>query len=379
LRFLDASRGLTMIFVLLSHFGLVYFTAPEQQTWRAILVRVGMVATPTFVILSGVVLGVQHYMSRASFGRIKARYIDRGLFLLLFGHLVIKLAIQRFEHGGSELYITDVIGVAMILGGVLVPKLGTWFRLSLSVVIYVGSWLTVYFWQPAALSSETIKELLFGSLTPTVLLGVSFPVAPWFALYLASSVLGERLADMAQSGSIRRSWSELALCGACGVSATIGIKLVALQLGLSHLMGHVTTALLRVGQKWPPAPLYLMFYGGVGLLLMSGCLAAEKRQWCRRMFSGAAICGEASLFVFLAHFYLYYLGLYRLGPGGPASGLVYFILSTTALVVAAHVWQGQALNRIFTVRFPAAYERLPGSVRRLRMDSVPVLWAEQPR
>jgi len=125
--------------------------------------------------------------------------------------------------------------------------------------------------------------------------------------------------------------------------------------------------------------LYLMFYGGVGLLLMSGCLAAEKRQWCRRMFSGAAICGEASLFVFLAHFYLYYLGLYRLGPGGPASGLVYFILSTTALVVAAHVWQGQALNRIFTVRFPAAYERLPGSVRRLRMDSVPVLWAEQPR
>ena len=199
LRFLDASRGLTMFFVLLSHFAWVYFTAPEQETLRAFLVRVGMIATPTFVILSGVVLGTQHHMARAKFGRIRARYIDHGMFLLLFGHVAIKLAVQRFEHGGFELYSTDVIGVAMILGGILVPKLGTSFRLGVSVTLYVGSWLAVYFWHPAALSSETIKELMFGSLTPTALLSGSFPLAPWFAVYLAGSVLGERVAETARA------------------------------------------------------------------------------------------------------------------------------------------------------------------------------------
>jgi len=341
-----------MFFVLVSHFAAVYFTAPEQEGWRAALIRIGMIATPTFVILSGMVLGVQHHRARAGFDRIRTRYIDRGLFLLVVGHMSIRLAVQGVGHAAFQLYSTDVIGIAMIAGGCLVPKLGTRSRLGLSVSAYVASWLAIYLWEPAAASGlETIKELLVGSLAPTALAGGSFPVAPWFAVYLASSVLGERLAGMAHAGAVRGSWNELVLLGAGGIAGMVGVKLAALWFGLSPLTGHVTSALLRVGQKSPPAPLYLMFYGGIGLLLMCGCLVAEKRRWFRRAFRCVTMCGEASLFVFLAHFYLFWIGLYHLGPGGPALGFVYFTLSTIALVMAARAWQARQYNRLFTVRY----------------------------
>lgn len=336
LHFLDASRGLTMFFVLLSHFASVYFTAPEQEGWRAALIRIGMIATPTFVILSGMVLGVQHHAAHANFDRIRAGYIDRGLFLLFIGHLVISFALQRVEHTMLQLYSTDVIGTAMIVGAFLVSKLTTRSRLGVSAAVYVASWVAIYAWHPHAASGmEAIKELLVGSLTPNVLAGGSCPIAPWFAVYLASSVLGERLAGMAHSGAVRRSWNEFVLCGTGGIAAMVAVKLAALRLGVSPLTGNVSSALLRVGQKSPPAPLYLMFYGGIGLLLMCGCLVAEKRQWCRRAFRCVTTCGEASLFVFLAHFYLFWVGLYRLGPGGPALGLVYFSCSTIVLVASA--------------------------------------------
>jgi uncharacterized membrane protein len=159
LRFLDASRGATMFFVFLSHFAWLYFTGPEQQGWRTSLIRIGMIATPTFVILSGMVLG----------------------------------------------------------------------------------------------------ELLFGSLRPTALPEHSFPIVPWFAVYLAA--------------------------------------------------------------------------------------------------------------------YLYWVGLYPLmSPGGPGRGVVYFALSATALILAAHVWQHYHGNRFFTVRYAIGSERFAEVVPRLRLETVPVMW-----
>src|SRR5688572_9151279 len=181
LRFVDAARGVTMFFVLLSHFGFAYFTAPEQAMWRDLLARIGMIATPTFVILSGMVLGVQYHAAGPGFRRIQARFIDRGLFMLLVGHFVISLALRQFDNSAFFVYSTDGLGIAMILGALLVPKLEWRSRLGLGVTAYVGSWLAVYFWQPLPgdHSGEVVKELMFGSLTPTALGYDSFAVVPW--------------------------------------------------------------------------------------------------------------------------------------------------------------------------------------------------------
>jgi len=138
------------------------------------------------------------------------------------------------------------------------------------------------------------------------------------------------------------------------------------------------SALIRVGQKSPPAPLYLLFYCGAGLLLLCGSLTAERRQWFRRSFRYAVVCGETSLFVYFAHWYVLWLGSHLLAHGGVARGFVYFAASTAALVAGAHVWQRRALNRVFTVRYAMGRGPFLESAPWLHLDAVPVLWGEQP-
>ena len=349
-----------MFFVLLTHFGRVYFRLPEHEAWRSALVRIGMIATPSFVILSGVVLGVLYHESRSGFDRIQARIVDRGLFLLLVGHLVIGASLQSVEPTPVLSHSTDALGAAMILGAFVVPRLDGPSRLVLSAVVYVASWVVIYSWHPASGGSygEVAEELVFGSLQPVTFPAGSFPIVPWFAVYLASTVLGQRLAVLYQRGAIRRLFSELAALGVGSVSAVAAVKLIALGFGLSAMTGDVTSPLLRVGHKFPPSPMYLLFYGGVGMLIVLACLAAEARAWWPRGRRCLEACGEVSLFVFVAQFYLFWLLIYNLGPGGPLLGLVYLALSVVALVAAAHLWHRHKCNRWFTVGYDSVRQRL---------------------
>jgi hypothetical protein len=376
LQFLDASRGVTMFFVLLSHFASTYFVAPEVAGWRWFLVRLGMVATPTFVILSGVLLGVHHHLASAGFGRIQTRLIDRGLFLILFSHAVIALPQGNWD---LVLFSTDGLGVAMILGVLLVPGMRGYSRLAVGVSAYVVSWLAIYFWHPASgiTGGTIVKEALFGDLVPTALHSGTFPIVPWFAVYLISSVFGERLAALYAQGSTRKVARELFYLGAGGVVTAVGIELLAWSLGTLRGPRQMGAALVWVGQKSPPAPLYLLLYGGAGLLLLWACLVAEQRQWFRRAFRYAVVCGETSLFIYFAHFYLLWLGSYLVSPGGLARGFAYFATSTAVLVMGAHLWQRRALNRVFTVRYQTAHPRLLGFGPWPRLDSVPVMWVER--
>jgi len=373
LRFLDASRGLTMFFVLLSHFASMYFVGPEMAGWRWALVRLGMIATPTFVMLSGILLGVHYHTTGAGFSRVQTRLIDRGLFLLLVSHAVI--AIPQGDRG-LILYSTDGLGVAMIFGALLLPGMRKRSRLAIGVGAYVVSWLAIYFWHPAlsATGGTIVKEALFGSLVPIALNSGTFPIVPWFGVYLVSSVFGERLAALYKEGSTRRLAAEVLCLGAGSVTVAVGIELLAWGLGALSGSRYDASALIRVGQKSPPAPLYLLFYGGAGLLLLCGCLVAEKRGWFRRTLGCAVVSGETSLFVYFAHWYLLWFCGHLLARGGVARGFTYFAVSTAILVAGAHVWQRRAFNRVFTVRYQTV-ERPPW----LRLDAVPVMWVEQPR
>jgi uncharacterized membrane protein len=373
LRFLDASRGLTMFFVLLSHFAGTYFVGPEVAGWRWTLTRIGMIATPTFVILSGMLLGVHHQMAHRGFRRIQAKLIDRGLFLILLSHFVV-----AFPQGslGRVLYSTDGLGFAMVFGALLVQRVRGYTRLAVGVTAYVVSWIAVYFWHPAAgvTGGAILKEAMFGSLVPTALDSGTFPIVPWFGVYLISSVFGQRLAALYARGSTRRLAAEFISLGIGGVAMAAGIEMVAWWFGVFRGARNTISALIWVTQKSPPAPLYLLLYCGAGMVLLGLCLVAERRGWFGRAFRHAVVCGEASLFVYFAHFYLLWLGRYLFIRGGVALGFAYFILSMATLVVAAHVWQRRAFNRVFTVRYQTA-ERPPW----LRLDAVPVMWVEQPR
>ena len=91
LQFIDASRGLAMLFVFVSHFAYGFFDA-ELGGARETLTAMGMVASPAFVILSGLMLGFVYRSAPSRFGDLRRKFIDRGLFLLTIGHVLILCA-----------------------------------------------------------------------------------------------------------------------------------------------------------------------------------------------------------------------------------------------------------------------------------------------
>jgi hypothetical protein len=70
------------------------------------------------MIMSGVMLGYLHRSNANKFQRIQTKLIDRGLFLLTIGHVLIALAHSGVAGGILEAFnwgfITDAIGVSII-------------------------------------------------------------------------------------------------------------------------------------------------------------------------------------------------------------------------------------------------------------------------
>ena len=78
-----------MLFVLLSHFSSAYFKGQPDRFWPALLYRIGMIASPTFTIVSGMLLGYLFSTTGSRFADIRTKLIDRSLFLLTVGHVLI--------------------------------------------------------------------------------------------------------------------------------------------------------------------------------------------------------------------------------------------------------------------------------------------------
>ncbi|HEY0190206.1 MAG TPA: heparan-alpha-glucosaminide N-acetyltransferase domain-containing protein, partial [Kofleriaceae bacterium] len=140
IRALDATRGSAMLFVLISHFGLTYFGHNGAEHLEDWFERVGKVASPTFMVLSGMMAGFLYAMRPDSFRATRVRLADRGLFFLTFGHVVIALAheprLGRLDWAMYEVFITDTIAFCIIVGPLLVEALRPRTRLMLGAALF---------------------------------------------------------------------------------------------------------------------------------------------------------------------------------------------------------------------------------------------------
>jgi hypothetical protein len=289
------------------------------------------------------------------FRRLQVKLIDRGLFLLIVGHLLIAAAFFLSSRTWTGSFSTDAIGAAMVIGAITIPRLGRRSRLIVGALAYAITWIVVYMVVPRDPHIEALRELLFGSAHPTAFSSGSFPIVPWAAIYLASTVLGERVAVLLARGAFRRAALELTAIGSCGIVAVVFIKLAVVWAGVTPLR-HVSFALLRVGTKSPPAPLYLLFYGGIGLLLLAGWLVTDFSKSGGVIVRKVAKFGQSSLFVFISHYYVDWLGVQRLPPGPVFfTGIFYFVISTGLILILAREWHRHRCNRFLTVGYEAVY------------------------
>lgn len=353
IRGIDAARGAAMLLVCLAHFAYVYFTAPGSPAMGT-LYAVTLVASPTFMLISGMMLGLLIEQRGSAFPATAATLRSRGIFLLTVGHALIVLScIPRSGLADSLTrgFITDDVGVAIIVGPWLLPRLGTGARLGLAVTLYVaGMWLG-WGWNPATGTADVVDYVLGG---PDV--GdqrVNFPLLSWLALYVLGSVVGERLAAHGKHAYGAGAAREMAVWGAASVTAALAIKVGYVALREAGVVANGETsayALTSIFQKFPPSLPYHLLYGGTGLLVTAGVLWVARRRHFRRALEALATLGRASLFVFLLQFYVYYVGFHYLALPYSPWWPVAFAASLVPIWLSAAGWLAIDGNRFFDVR-----------------------------
>lgn len=360
---LDAARGLAMLLVCLSHFGDVYLRPAGLWAANRAFTRVTLVASPAFMLVSGLVLGFLIATHREGFDALRRKLVDRALFLLTVAHVVIALAqVPRFGLGSSFdfVFITDVIGVCVITGTLAVPALRPRVRATIAAALYAVAASLVFLWMPAPGSSlQLVKHLLVGhhpGLEESAFV-YNFPVVPWLAFYLAATALGERLARV-RAGT--RGPGIAGLFGLGAVTLGAGTLLRLVRPVLARLSppgatgeGGVVQFLTSPWQKLPPGPAYLLCYAGLALALLAGCLWLCQARPDAAAARALRLLGRHSLFVFILQYVVYYGVIFALHLPYTSLWPALFVAVSLLHVLAAHAWQRAGGVRLLTVGYPA--------------------------
>jgi uncharacterized membrane protein len=377
LRGIDSARGAAMLFVCLAHFGSVYSaSSPERAEWTVVWL-VSMIASPTFMLLSGMMAGMLSVTRADAFPRIRRTLADRGLFLLTVGHALIVVSYLPSYPSLSQAlwrgFITDVIAVSIIVGPWIVGRVSTLSRLGLAGALFASGWLMLLGWTPEGGLADTFRYLLAGP--DGRIMRWNFPVLPWLATYLVGTALGERLGARLDDGArVRAEWDLLrigAAAAACAVLMKGGYLMVSRATGWVPTADSAAYMLTSPLQKYPPSLAYLLWYGGLGLILTGLLLRVDRVGFFDRPMEWLSLLGRTSLFVFLLQFYLYFVVFHYLAL--PFSHLwpLYYVLSICVVYGVARWWQTIGGNRYLEVSYWLRGVRLRKSSPRTLESAVP--------
>jgi len=314
---IDAARGAAMLFSCLAHYG--WWIEGVHPLAEHLLTTIGMIATPTFLLLSGTITGWLCATASKNPRRTRLKLLNRGLFLLTFGHLLISLA--EAHRSGSLLRtiagatIIDDIGLCMLLCAAYFSALQRpEIRRGLvgyGIAGYVACWTLILTWHTSASGWLMLRQALLGSdpLGP-VMNSYASPTLPYACLFAVGLGISDRMVAIAREENASRRWNLIAI----GVGLVFCALLChLLRVVLDHALGVTGTsrlidAPLTVGGKLPPAPAYVLAYGGAGLVLCGVFfqMASSRFRPARQVASVAAVVGKASLFVFVLQYFIYW-------------------------------------------------------------------------
>ena len=365
---IDIARGVAMLLVCLSHFALTFLVRRGNLVTVEILTFITCIASPTFVFMSGAIVGIAFAMRRNDFPQFRLKLVDRALFLLTLGHLLLlgsRLPGRGFGHElFSIVFITDASAVSILTVSFLVPHVPAWARIRIAAVLMMFSLLVVHTMHGSAHFPQTLVEMLFGEHST---LSGSFAVVPWLAVYLASTAVGERLGAYFRRDDYRGVVRLLLRLGIASVLLAVCGRLMREVVGATLVVpSRALAELTSFTQKYPPGPTYVLLFGGAGMCLIAVVTECWRRGWLPRVTDAFETVGRASFCVFVLQAYLYFVvPHYKALPEALPWPLA-LAITLVPLYVGAKVWSAYNGNRYLTVGLPALLARL----ERLRAPEV---------
>jgi surface polysaccharide O-acyltransferase-like enzyme len=358
---IDAVRGTAMLFVGISHTR--YYVGADHHI-ASLLKWIGYLAAPAFLLVSGIACGYQYSKStsRETVGRI----VDRGLFVLVVGHILVCLSLW-FEVKGNvfeHIVITDTIGLCICLSP-LVRHLSARQLIVEGIAVFLVTCLVAAFWQPSSAPGKLFGALLFsidsndlrarGWVTPTV---------AYFGFFLIGMGIG-RLIGERQAGKVWRLEglaSRLVFAGTVAVAAAVTVNVLRHFAKPSLLEaiasgGQWASALLKatdVRQQLPPMPAYAAYYCGIAIAGLGGVMRLLQRAP-TPLLAGpvqvAAVVGRASFISYVVVQWLVDFLPHWIGFGAvltPVSALLYLALVMAVVFLIAGAWDRMRANRYLT-------------------------------
>lgn len=370
---LDAARGTAMLLVCTSHFLDAYGeNLRHDDLIIMFLLALTKVATPSFVLISGILLGYLHARN-GDFSRLRIHLLDRALFLVTVGHILMAATFATrwgWVRAVSQSYITDTLGLCLC-GGVLLLKYiqSPSQRLGLGILFYLMGWAGWNNWHSDHQLLLLLKGLFLG---PDGNGGIFllFPLVPWFGVYLIGTSVGAWLStfrqrDLPLAGKLLVKPSLVAF----GAGLFIKALLAWLQIPRSLYLPFLSLS------KSPPGPLYLLTFGSAALILIGSLLvlvtSSRSNGYCVSILQRL---GRNSFSVFLGQSFLYYTVIHLLAVHTSTATPLFtgFLLAASLLCIIglSGLFERIGLTRAWTVGLPVLVEKWQTLDRRSSAASV---------
>ena len=347
IEYIDAARGMAMCFACASHFAGHYLLPSGAHRQWMLMQTLSMLASPTFMIVSGVLIGYMYSVRPERFPAFRAKVVDRGLFLLIVGHLLIlipKMVAQPQVPPHTWVLVTDVIGLSVVTIPWLMPLTRKWTRFWAGIALYAAS---LWFRSEVSCNWPVACGLLWGG-PPDINAGQLFPLMAWMPLYLVGTTLGEQIGTWRVAGGDREVAKRLAILG---LGLTF-VTLLAWRVARVAVDPRGWSLILEWTNPWhklPPGPAYFALQSGLGITLLATLAALQAKAWAKPILRLGTTLGRASLFVFVLQFYVYNIGMRPIRTSYTNAWPVLLLLSIAFLFVAADLWNRKQMNNYLTL------------------------------
>ena len=203
-----------MLFSCLAHFAWwIHGMYPQVSS---ALSGIGMVATPSFLLVSGGMVGLLCSTAERAGRDLKSQLFNRSLFLLTVGHLLIALTESHLNGGLRKtllgVTVVDEIGLCTLIAAFFVQHLAN-RALCRRIAMFAASallltWAANLLWIPQSPLGLALKNLLIGGnvnseqigpyTAPTLqymaLYAIGLPLGHLFGAFIAGRIKGMRLA-----------------------------------------------------------------------------------------------------------------------------------------------------------------------------------------